>query len=315
MKLYHLTGWHALIGQAGCAAMRAAIHSAADDADVDVNEFAEPGSILAEGCIKPMRDRLWGHDLPPCVWLSRNPNMKLDCSSYSDLRLTVVVPSADRQLLNWTKLYRKTFGVAFEIDERKARGKANADLLLREADRWYVYFGLEGRRRVMIGVAGAVAEYVWNGERDDLRDEEGWWDTAIMSPTDWLDAGVGPGDEPFGITRGPGAAFFRTINKVIHLLEGPLRAELFATSRRLIVASRWTTSRAPRRHRHRDRQGARANAHPAHHRRVTAAAARRRDRRGGVTGEFSKLASLGRSGEFRTLLADSGRFLGPPPRV
>jgi len=172
---------------------------------------------------------------------------------------------------------------------------------------------LEGRRRVMIGVAGAVAEYVWNGERDDLRDEEGWWDTAIMSPTDWLDAGVGPGDEPFGITRGPGAAaFFRTINKVIHLLEGPLRAELFATSRRLIVASRWTTSRAPRRHRHRDRQGARANAASCAPSTRDGAAARRRDRRGGVTGEFSKLASLGRSGEFRTLLADSGRFLGAP---
>jgi hypothetical protein len=138
MRLCHLTGYPALIGQAGCDALRAAM--LADAVELDANQFAEPGSILADG-LKPQQDRRWP-GLPPCVWLSSNPNMRLDCSSRSELRLTVVVPSADRQLLKWTKLYRKTFGVAFEMDERKARGKANADSLLREADRWYVYFGV-----------------------------------------------------------------------------------------------------------------------------------------------------------------------------
>jgi len=80
--------------------------------------------------------------------------------------------------------------------------------------------------RAMIGVAGAVAEHVWSGELDFLRDggEAVWWDAAAMSDTDWRLAGCAPGE--------PNAKFLRVVEKVIDLLDGPLRADLYALARR-----------------------------------------------------------------------------------
>jgi hypothetical protein len=84
-------------------------------------------------------------------------------------------------------------------------------------------------QRAMISVAGAVAEYVWDSELDFLRDEGElvWWEPEIMSDTDWRLAGCAPGE--------PNAKFMGAVDKVIDLLAGPLRADLYAEARRLIV--------------------------------------------------------------------------------
>jgi hypothetical protein len=82
-------------------------------------------------------------------------------------------------------------------------------------------------RRVMVGVAGSIAEAVWRGETDDLDGESAWWEETIMSPTDWQMTGCDPGE--------PTLAFMRAVDKVLDLLTGPLRAELYATGRRLIA--------------------------------------------------------------------------------
>lgn len=50
-----------------------------------------------------------------------------------------------------------------------------------------------------------------------------------MSPTDWERSGCAPGE--------PDAAFMRAVAKVLDLLNGPLRAELYATTRCIIVKS------------------------------------------------------------------------------
>jgi hypothetical protein len=81
----------------------------------------------------------------------------------------------------------------------------------------------------MIGVAGAVAEDVWSDDAVFLENEGAWaWqEEAIMSPTDWRLTGCAPGE--------PDKTFMRAVGKVIDLLNGTLRAELYATARQLIV--------------------------------------------------------------------------------
>lgn len=93
---------------------------------------------------------------------------------------------------------------------------------------FYSQFSRPQHRR-MIAVAGAIAEHVWDGELDFLRDEGEavWWDAAIMSDTDWRHAGCEPGE--------PNAKLMGAVAKVIDLLAGPLRADLYAEARRLIV--------------------------------------------------------------------------------
>jgi hypothetical protein len=90
-------------------------------------------------------------------------------------------------------------------------------------------------RMAMVAVAGAIAEYVWSGEADFLENEGelAWHEEAIMSPTDWDMAACAPGE--------PNAAFMRAVDKVLVLLRDPLRAELYASSRSLIVESRTHT--------------------------------------------------------------------------
>jgi hypothetical protein len=87
-------------------------------------------------------------------------------------------------------------------------------------------------RMAMVAVAGAVGEHVWSGDADFLENEGEWaWhEEAIMSPTDWERAGCAPGE--------PDAALMRAVAKVLVLLRGPLRAELYAASRQLIAGTR-----------------------------------------------------------------------------
>jgi hypothetical protein len=106
MKLYHFTGLQALIGEAGMAVIQPGI--------VDLATVAAPGSIVTDG-IKPQREN--GYDgvlrspLPPCVWLTTDPNLESRfCrygSSYTNIRLTVVIPSTDRRLVYWPKYFRR----------------------------------------------------------------------------------------------------------------------------------------------------------------------------------------------------------------
>ena len=87
---------------------------------------------------------------------------------------------------------------------------------------------LSPARRLMVGVAGTIAEDVWRGnDMDDLNDSGLWTDEAIMSPTDWDMTGCDPGE--------PTPLFMQAVRLVADLLTGPLRAELLATARRLIV--------------------------------------------------------------------------------
>lgn len=138
MKLYHFTGWLGLIGRAGFDAMKAAPF----DGTADLRDLAAPGTILNTDCIKPMQDEMWP-GLAPCVWLTDNPLMALGCSSYADWRLGVVIPSADRRLVKWTKIFRKMYGCHL-------RDAVEDDSLIRDGEGFYVYFG-EVRRITTIG--------------------------------------------------------------------------------------------------------------------------------------------------------------------
>ncbi len=89
-------------------------------------------------------------------------------------------------------------------------------------------------RQAMVGVAGAVAELVW--ENDDWADptEEG-----RMSETDWASTGYKPGDVL-------GKKFWDAVDRTHALLSGELRGELYAQARELIVEARWClTERFP----------------------------------------------------------------------
>ena len=132
MLLYHFTGLRALVGVDGLAAM------VSHGGDCDASDFAAPGSILADG-IRPSKDDSYNgalrSPLPPCVWLTDNPAMMDGFSSFSDHRISVVVPSSQR-LVRWPEYWRK-----------HARGDASDGLLAvpdamrREADRFDVFFG------------------------------------------------------------------------------------------------------------------------------------------------------------------------------
>jgi hypothetical protein len=93
-----------------------------------------------------------------------------------------------------------------------------------------------GSRRgdTMIGVAGMLAENLWKAGNDrdrmddiyDLLD-----DPNCMSESDWCNAGL---DRDAVLTE----TQWHTIEAVIDLLCGPLRSELLAQARKLIVESR-----------------------------------------------------------------------------
>ena len=82
---------------------------------------------------------------------------------------------------------------------------------------------------MIVAVAGAVAEHIWMGDGDFLREDGEWpWEEeAIMSQSDWRLAGVEPGK--------PTPDFMLAVGEVLDLLTGPLKPELYATARRLIA--------------------------------------------------------------------------------
>jgi hypothetical protein len=107
MIFYHFTDLEALIGPEG----REALSNAGKDKseDVDVTDFAAPGSIIADG-IKPslgQDDDNFAHllrrPLPPVVWLTINPDW---IEGFGPFRLTVGVLS-DHRLVHWPKYVRK----------------------------------------------------------------------------------------------------------------------------------------------------------------------------------------------------------------
>ena len=130
--LYHFTSLLALVGADG----RAALTSRGGG---DAMDFAAPGSILADG-IKPSTsnqdaetyDHLFRSPLPPCVWLTANPDMR-DCSSYREFRITVAIPG-DGRLVRWREYFRQHAPGAI--------GRLRFSEAMRiEFDVFYVFFG------------------------------------------------------------------------------------------------------------------------------------------------------------------------------
>jgi hypothetical protein len=83
---------------------------------------------------------------------------------------------------------------------------------------------LSHRRLRMIGVAGAVAEQVWEQRFDDDPDLDLWSVPDRMSNTDWY-------DEPGNWSR----KYSNAADRVFHLLRNELWPELIRTSRTLIT--------------------------------------------------------------------------------
>jgi hypothetical protein len=130
MRLYHFTSWSALIGEGRLAGLPLG--------KIDLRTVAAPGSIIADG-LKPCKvssyDPVLRSPLPPCVWLTSDPDMGLKThmgnhfSSYIDLRVTVLIPSTDRRLVHRLKYFRKHGRYA--LSETAQRITAT----------FYVYFG------------------------------------------------------------------------------------------------------------------------------------------------------------------------------
>ena len=139
MRLYHFTGLRALIGDAGLAVIQ--------PGGVDIRTVAAPGSIIADG-LKPYKEDSYDHllrsPLPPCVWLTSDPDTGLirvmgnPFSSHVGFRVTVLIPSINRRLAHWPKYFRKhgwlTLSEALQL--------ANVPEAVRRANTtFYVYFG------------------------------------------------------------------------------------------------------------------------------------------------------------------------------
>lgn len=87
---------------------------------------------------------------------------------------------------------------------------------------------LSQKRRMMLGVAGVVAERAWTAARDDYSPE---WESQLleMSPTDWRMAGLSPGN----MTQ----KLYRVADEVLVLLQhegGILWRPLLAVARALM---------------------------------------------------------------------------------
>lgn len=90
------------------------------------------------------------------------------------------------------------------------------------------------RAQQMLGVAGAVAEFCWQGESArDIEETECWHDPDVMSGTDWEGTGCAPGE--------PTRQLFRAIDRVFSLFDretGKLFPHVTREARRLIEESR-----------------------------------------------------------------------------
>jgi hypothetical protein len=136
MRLYHFTGLRALIGDAGLDAIQ--------PGNVDLRTVAAPGSIIADG-LKPFRKDDYDHvlrsPLPPCVWLTSDPDMVkdgLNFSSFADYRITVLIPSIDPRLVHWPKYFRKHGQCTWSEAMRQADV---LEAVRRASATFYVYFG------------------------------------------------------------------------------------------------------------------------------------------------------------------------------
>jgi hypothetical protein len=136
MKLYHFTGLKALIGDAATAAIQPGV--------IDLAAIAAPGSVIADG-LKPNREE--GYDgvlrspLPPCVWLTTDPDMGgivLHFSSFADFRITVLIPRSDRRLVPWLEYFRD-HGRCTWLEAMPQVGITQA--AQHTAESFYVYFG------------------------------------------------------------------------------------------------------------------------------------------------------------------------------
>jgi hypothetical protein len=103
-------------------------------------EAAARGSILDVGLLPATTndyDHLLRSPLPPCVWLTSDPEMPDDFCTRHGARISVAIPSADRPLVHWPKYARKH-------DAGIVEAQAAADVPAvahRAAAQFYVYFG------------------------------------------------------------------------------------------------------------------------------------------------------------------------------
>lgn len=137
MILYHFTSLAALAG---------------DDSSVAA---ATPGSILAAGILPAKADdydEMLRAPLPPCVWLTSDPDMPDDFRTQHGVRISVVIPSTDRRLVHWPKYIRKQDVGMMEAAMAAADFPAVAK---RAGKNFYVYFGAVelDRLRKIEGVA------------------------------------------------------------------------------------------------------------------------------------------------------------------
>ena len=99
---------------------------------------------------------------------------------------------------------------------------------------WWRIISGSSRRDTMIGVAGMVAENLWKAGNDPDRMDDIYDlldDPNCMSESDWRNGGLDCGA---GLTE----TQQHEIESVIDLLCGPLRSELLAQARNLIIESR-----------------------------------------------------------------------------
>ena len=145
MRLYYYTALAHLIGEDGLTELRKAWDLGAPDA-VNGAAFAAPGSILKAG-LSPNQggdyDQLLTEPMPPCVWLTTNPDMSAvflngEYLDHGNWRVTVVIPSTDRRLVHWPKYMR-----------RRARFEMRmSGWIRREAEGCFCYFGEVARDRI-----------------------------------------------------------------------------------------------------------------------------------------------------------------------
>jgi hypothetical protein len=133
MRLYHFTGLRALVGDAGLAVIRPGV--------IDLATVAAPDSIIAAG-LKPFRsadyDRFLSSPLPPCVWLTNDPDMAPIFSSFKGFRVTVLIPSIDRRLVHWPKYFLRHAGRTWR---ETIQASDLPDAEQRTTESFYVYFG------------------------------------------------------------------------------------------------------------------------------------------------------------------------------
>lgn len=133
MKLYHFTRLAAIVGDDGMDVIKRRVGE-----DVDLVSIASPGSILAAG-LQPRKtedyDGALRAPLPPCVWLTADPDMPPGYSSWGDFRLSCLIPSLDRRLSLWPTYLRK-----HKVDP--VVSLVLADPQFEAVERFYVYFGV-----------------------------------------------------------------------------------------------------------------------------------------------------------------------------